>query len=266
MLQSLRPLFGLGLLLGACSPPTETRHLVASERAPLIPEAEDDERAFATLRRGEVVEVVRSVRTLDWKAELEDEKATRAGELLELRRSGWEGAAFGFRSDLGGEVQVPTAPWLCRAMHGDDQCTPRLRRFYVGDALIAWEPCQIGACRVALVRGRSVKTITVDGLADLYAAKVEGMDVLIGMTRWVKSPVWTGATTEIIRIGDRLMRSLTINSEELDSRAAPVIQRMGTVKIEGGVLTYRGSRREILPSNGALMANKPIVETYHIAK
>jgi hypothetical protein len=255
----------LVLALASCAPPLEKRRIVTTAKAPLLSEVEDDERPFATLRAGELVEVVRSVHPLDWKAEIDGVPATRSGEVLELRRSGQEGAAYGFAVDFGGDVQVPTAEWLCREMQADAAaCPPRLRRITVGDRLVAWEACQIGPCRVAVARGRKVAAITVVGLGELYPATVEGQAVLVATTRWVKASQWTGATTEILRVGDTLERALSINSEEVDSRAAPSIQRTGILGIEQGVLTFRGTRREVQPSSGVELARAPIVETYHL--
>lgn len=266
MLRSLALPLTLCLSLASCGPPVEIRRRVTSEKAPILPEAEDDERALSILHTGDVVEVLRTLKPLDWKGSIEGVDSRRSGDVLELKRSGGDASAFGFAVDLTEDVKVPTAAWLCERMQGGPNCTARLRRIARGQTIVAYDPCTIGPCRIGVARGRKVHAITLDGLSDLYPATIEGHEVLIATSRWVKTPNWTGATTYVIRVGDTLQRALTIPTEEVDSRAAPTIQRMGTLAIEGGVLVFRGTRRELAPSTGATQYSAPIVETYHIAK
>ncbi len=259
---------GLGLGLGGCTrPPTEKWQAVAAERAPLLPEPEGDEPSLGGLHRGELVQVVKPVGRVEWRGKVDGVDLARSGEMVAVRRGPGESAFFAFASDIGGDVEVPAAPWLCEKMAAARECPSRLRRLQLGGALVAADPCGIGTCRVALVRDGKVAAISLDGLAAVTPAVVDGEPVVLAETRWVKGPTWTGARTFVLRVVDgRLDRALSIDTEEVDARAAPVVQRMGHLAVENGVLTFRGDRREVLPSSGAVVADQPLLETYHLAR
>ena len=256
------------LTLSSCGPPQETRRRIASEKAPLLPEAEDDERPLSTLHAGDLIDVRRTLKPLDWKGPIDGVSSSRSGEVLEVRRADGDPVEYAFAVDLKDDVKVAAARWLCERMQDGPRCAERLRRLVVGKTLIAYDPCMIGPCRVGVLHGSTVAAITIDGLNDLYPAIVEGQPVLIATSRWMKMPGLTGATTYVLRVGDTLQRVLAIDTEEVDSRRAPAIQRMGTLSIESqgaiGVLTFRGSRSEVAPTTGAIQFTTPLVETYHL--
>jgi hypothetical protein len=255
------------LLSIGCGAPQEARRRVSAERSPLLPEPEDDERPIATLHAGDLVEVVPGhPLTLDWKGPLDGPLAERHGELLTVRRANGFATGFVFASDLGETVKVPASAWLCKRMGGPPECAERLHRSLRGDLLLAWDPCSVGACSVAAVRNRQVATVAIEGLSDLTPATIDGQEVLLATTRWVKGPAWTGATTWVYRVGDTLKPALHVETEELDARHPPAVHRLGTLAVENGVLTFRGSRREIAPSDGAVIATRTLVETYRLAK
>ncbi|MSP62482.1 MAG: hypothetical protein EXR72_19540 [Myxococcales bacterium] len=255
-------------LLGAsgCGPKEETLHPIAAERAPILPEAESDEHPLAVLRRGDLVARVRSLQPLDWKGSLDGQDATRSGELLEVRRAPAETAGLVFASDLGEPVKVPAAAWLCRQMGAPTECEGRLHRILLGDRLVAYDPCSRGSCQVAVIRDRRVAALAIDGLTDLHPEVIEGQQVLVATSRWVRHPLWTGADKVVLRVGDSLERALCIHVEDVDGRSPPSIQRMGALTIENGALTFRGTRRLIGAADGRIILSDAIHEVYHLAK
>ena len=268
----MKPLV-VALLLVGCGRPTDALRRIAAERAPLLPEREADEIPFATLHPGDLVEVGARERPLDWKGTLDGHTETRGGPMVRVRRAAGEPWVFAFASDLGDEVRAPTTEWACRRMGGPKECAARARRVAPrawGGATLAYDPCSLGACRLALLSGDHLSALTLEGLADVVPALVEGQAVALAHARWVKDPTWTGATTTVLRLaGDartpRLERALSIDTESVDARHPPAMQRMGALAAEGGVLTFRGSRRAIAPTTGNVLHTETIHEQYHLA-
>ena len=199
-----------------------------------------------------------------WKASLDGAALAREGPMLEVRRASGDSPLYGFASDFGVETEVPTAAWLCDKMRSPPECARRLRRFLVEGGVFAYDPCMIGTCAVAVARGRQVQSLAIDGLADVAPALVEGRPVALASARWMKGPGWTGARVHVLRL-DHLERALMIETEEIDSRIAPVTQKMGKLSVEEGVLVYRGTRKAQLPS-GEVIRVEPLVEKYHLTK
>lgn len=253
------------VLAAGCGPPTELVQLVTSERAPLLPEAEDDEAALTALPTGSVLAVGKRVARLRWRGRLDGIDSQRDGDVHEMRRNAGE-HAFGFLADLGPPVKLPTAAWLCAQMQSPAACPDRLRRIQIDGALLAYDPCALGACRVALLRGRTVDAITISGLVELRLAMVDGVRVALAQARWVRGPRWTGATTHVVELAPRLGRSLQIETEEVDARTPPAVQRFGQLTVEGGALVFRGNRRVVSPEQGAVLHEEAIRETYHLAR
>lgn len=260
---------GLALLLVAlagCSSPTEKRRQVSAERAPLLAEPEADEPALIALRRGELVEVGHSAPTVTWKGTVDGAPIARTGPMVEAKRSAGETAIYLFASDVGGEVTVPSARVVCEKMAAGPGCPARLRRALLdGGLLLASEPCGVGPCKIAVMKDGKVSSATLDGMAEVAPFTANGIPFALAWSRWVKAPNWTGGSITVYRLTPLLQRVFVIPDDEIDARNTPVIQRRGTLSVDGDHLTYRGARVEI-SAGGKQLAEQVIGESYLLPK
>jgi hypothetical protein len=254
------------VLLAGCSSPTEKRRQVSAERAPLLPEPESDEAAMIALRRGELVEVGRTLPPIEWKGAVDGIALPRSGPLVEAKRSAGETAMFLFASDVGGEVTVPSARWLCEKMAAAPACPGRLRRALLdGGLLLASEPCGVGPCQIAVAQDGKVQSATLDGMGEVAPLTANGLPFALAWSRWVKAPNWTGGSITVYRLAPRLERVFVIPNDEIDARKSPVIQRHGLLSLDGDHLVFRGTRIEVA-TDGKQLSEKVIGENYLLPK
>ena len=237
-----------------CAPPSERLSRIGAAEAPVLGEPEEEGPPQWVLHEGDLVRVVRTVRPrFAWKGLLEGggKVIARDSELIEVRRADGEGTGFGFREDFAGEVEAPTAAWLCRRMQAGPECAGRLRRIAVdpggqGRAVLAYEGCYVGPCKVALARGRKVSVLTVDALAEMRVATVQGQRVALATARWVRAPNWTGGSLVVLHVDEELRRGLEIVTDEVDARHAVSFQRHGKLSIDGDAIRFHGERQSFL--------------------
>ena len=266
-LASLATFLWLWLGAAACGPKTERLVRVAAERAPLFAEPEEDEPPQVVLHAGDLVTTMRKMRSIKWKGPLEGAEATREGEMLEVLRSPHEGAGYLFQGDLGDEITVPAADWICKRMGGSPKCTGRLRRIALPSepgGLLAYEACYSGPCSLALVRGRDVQVLSLDGIAELRFATVNGQPVALATTRWMKSPQLTGGSLIVVRLTPRLGRGVEIVLDEVNTSHNTVRLRHGTITVSPDGIRFKGAEKLSMPS-GAELSSKDIDETYRVA-
>ena len=284
-----RLVIAVGLLsltaLGACDKPappaplmpTERRPLIASAEAPLLNEAEDDEAATDIARAGEVVELVKELGTLKWEAPMGDRTGKRDGRLIELRQAPGDAILFGWKDDLGAEVDVPTTQAICEAIARDPAvppaaklptCAGLLRRVRMPDgAFAAYQVCSVGPSPVAVVRDGRVSTITVEGMNKARMLVTPGGPMLLASTRWARSNgSWTGGTLVPVKLsGPAPVALAAIPVDEVDARdSVKVVARGVRVTIEGTErlsIHLVGARRETALADGRVLASTPIDET-----
>ena len=260
-------LFLHGLVVTGCAPPSERLSRVSAAEAPAIAEPEEEGAPEWVLHTGDLVRVLRTLRPrFAWKGPIEGKMITRDDELIELSRAGGEGTGFGFRKDLGGEVAVPTAAWLCRRMEAGPDCEKRLHRIALddrGETVLAYEACFAPGCRAALARGRKVSSLTINGLTDMRIARVGNQTVAMASARWVRAPNWTGGSVFVLHVDDALRRGLEIVTDEVDARHAGTQQRHGTLTIEGDTLRFRGEKQSLMGPQ--IMSTAKVDETYRLA-
>jgi hypothetical protein len=266
----------LGVLVGLCGVlgagcGREAMRPVSAERSPLLTAPASDAPPLAVLHAGDLVFADGAGGTLAWHGTLDGADASRDGALMQVRRAAGDPGAFAFAGDLGaGSVKVRTATALCTKMGGDRACAARLRRLRLGDGrLVAWEAAPTGACKLALFPDAAgdgtATTLDLEGLAEVRAATVDGHPVLLAREHWDHGNDWRGASMLVLRADGALRRALEIVTEEHDGRRVP-LERSGDVTIEGGELVFRGTRRGIHPTTGAVLYAQPLVEKYRLAK
>ena len=273
----------------ACDKPapplaTERRPLIASAEAPLLNEAEDDEAATDIGRTGEVVELVKELGTLKWEAPMGDKIGKRDGRLIEVRQAPNDAILFGWKDDLGPEVDVPTTAAICEAIARDPAlppaaklptCAGLLRRVRLPDgAFAAYQVCSVGPCPVAVVRGGRVSAITVEGMVKARMLAAQAGPVLLASTRWARSGgAWTGGALVPIKLwGGAPIALPAIPLDEVDARdrVKVVARSVRPILEDQGGPTGRlavhlvGELRETALADGRELATTPIDVTVPI--
>lgn len=238
------------LALAACKQPeppptTERRPLIVVDEAPFLNEAEDDEAAADIGRRGEVVEQVRELGLLKWEAPMDGKIGKHEGRLIEVRQAPADAIHFGWKADLGPEVEVPTTGWICAALARDPalsaaakrtSCAGLLRRARLPDgAWLAYQICTTGPCPVAVVRGGHVGAVEVEGMVRARTVRSKDGLLLLAWTRWVRlNGAWSGGSLQpIVLSGPAPTKLAPIVLDEVDARdAGKVVTRGVTVSIE----------------------------------
>jgi hypothetical protein len=254
--------------------PTERARPFVPAVSPLLNELEDDEAPMALAHAGDLATVVRTIRPMRWKSKTPTEAEPRDGMTVELHLAPEGTHFFGWEPDLGPEVQVPAASWICAnhpAETKDARCGQLLHRNRLPDGgLVAYVPCNAGSCAIALVRDGRVSAIKVEGLVSFYVTRgAGGRPIGIATTRWVRADgAWSGGSLVPIRIeANRLVTLPTIPLDEIDARdAQKVTYRM--VKLEpvlkaGEMVAARlvGERREVARADARELSKASIDET-----
>ena len=251
-------------------PADETLSIVTSETAPLMIELEDDENAPYVLRKGELLEVVREVRSLHWKAKMDGIPSTREGMGLEVRVSNGGVSFFTFQSDLGAKVTVPASRTLCERARQTfpidiTACTATLRRAKTPDgALLFYTPCTVGPCPIGLYRDGKTDIIAVDGvtLARFFPGKTRS--VLLTEARWTADlgKQSGGKHVPILIEGDRLRAQSPIPTDSVDARdASQVKARLVQVKVTETEIAITGEEKVSAP-DGKVLSTKKIDEKH----
>ena len=260
-------------LLGGCAPPTDRWTRVSTDDAPLLPEGEDDAPVAAVLHAGDLVRVGATVKPrFSWKGMLAGRPASAEGELVEVRRAG-EGGGFMFRGQLGEEVSAVTSEYLCHRIQGGAGCADKLRRIVLGDATIGYLPCFAEACPVALVRGRRLSFMSIDGLTDLRPATIDHQEVLLATAALNHEPRWSERFMYVLRTrsqagqgGDSLSRVHEIKLAELDVRTPRNHSYEGTVTIEPDQIVFKGRERWTSAiHDGAVLSDVPKSQIYRLS-
>jgi hypothetical protein len=261
-------------------PPTESLTVVEASSSPLLNEIEDDEAAAEVAHAGELVFVGRDLRPLSWEARMEDQKAHRDGMLLELRKGAGTNILFGFRNDLGAQVTVPAASWICDAIAGDravadggklPNCSSALRRARLPEgALAAFIACGQGPCPVAIVREGRVAAATFDDLASIDVRRVGNRMALVATSRWARGGgAWTGGRLLILDVSGAIPAlGRDVPADEVDARdpakvtSRTVSHRIDTSDPQAPVLRVVGERIETRLADGNVVSRTPIDERY----
>ncbi len=259
----------------AAPPATERLVRVKSAAAPLLPEIEDDENASQVPHAGDLLYVAKDLPPLRWKGTMDGVTATREGPMVVLKRAEGDAQLFGFKSDLGEEVEVPSSASICArlgaalpdlAATARASCAALLRRVKTSDgAIVAYQNCSSGPCPVGLLRGDKLGAMTVDGVVDTRLATVAGRDVLITSTRWVRDEgKWTGGVIVTLTLDrDKPIVAATIPTDEVDARPpVMVIQRNVKVVIGEADVRITGDHRTVDRNSGKERDKKPIDERH----
>lgn len=258
----------------ATKPPTERLFVVATPAAPLLDEAEDDEPATDVVHAGDLLRLARPLGTLKWRAPMEGVVSSREGPIAEVSRAG-ESKLFGWRSDLGEEIDAPTAAWICGASGGDagqgsvERCTSSLRRARRADgAFVAYTTQGIGPCPIVIVRAGLVNAIFVDGVSGGEQRTAGDRSTLLLTSRWVRAEGrWTGGNLVVVDVSGAIpVKRTEIPLDEIDARGAErVTNRQVKLELRGDAVHLTGERREIARADGKELSKVSIDETWPLS-
>ena len=197
----------------------------------------------------------------------------RDGPMVIVSQSSDTSGLYGFASDLGPEIDVPTAAWICAGIQPGEaparppkECAAMLHRAKTSDgAIVAFVPCVVGSCAVALVRDRKVTSIHIDGLTSAHLIAIDARPMLMVWTRWVHDGGnrTGGSLVPIDLAGPAPVAQAAISLDEVDARdAEKVSSRSVRMAITGAVVHLTGERREVVRKDGRELARAPIDETH----
>jgi hypothetical protein len=285
---------GGGLLYGcsrpdaAPTPPpkaalaTERVTLIKSPLAPFLNELEDDEGAAEVERPGLALLVVRALPAMKWKAQMGEQIAEREGPMAEVKMAPGDGILYGWRSDLGDEIDMPTTEGICAQVVGNaaiplaarqPRCKSMLRRFHLpSGTVVAYDPCATGPCTVAVVRNGVVSSIAVEGVTSARIVGGEGDGTLLLTSRWIRADgAWSGSGFVPVPLGNGPLVALPeIRLDEVDARD-PKIASSRAVRVDitagsdGAVVHLVGNLTVKSRDDGRELSKSSFDETHRVA-
>ena len=155
-------------------------------------------------------------------------------------------------------------------LKADAECPTKLRRIAIGDAAgggatLGYIPCYVGSCPVALVRGRKMTTLAIDGLSEMRLCTIAGEQVVIGTALIVHTPQWTEGTANVLHVEGDLKRGLVIQTSELDTRGVRHHLQQGELTLEPDQLRYTGVERWVSALDNTELGSRPVSQIYRLA-
>ncbi|MCC6526286.1 MAG: hypothetical protein IT373_26805 [Polyangiaceae bacterium] len=264
-------------------PGTERLALVTATASPLLPKPDKNKSALDTLHAGDLVYAVSPVTekgydVVEWTGVLDGAEEHHGGQTFLVHRAHGDGPLYGFRVDFPSEIDVPERGFVCAAIgrgRGERSadlgaCADRLRRAQLpSGALVAYVPCQTGACPVAAVEGDVAQVLVVDGLVDArpLALPDGGGDALLATTRFVRADgTWTGAELVVVGFaGGAPVRRGSLPLDEIDARGATEVKnRIVTAAVRGTDVHLTGESRRVVRSDGTELSKEAVDERYHL--
>jgi hypothetical protein len=262
--------------------PKERATVIRSAEAPFLNELEDDESAAEVERPGTVLLVLKPLPPMKWKAMMGAAMAERGGPMAEVRMAPGDGILYGFKSDFGEEIDVPTTEGICAQIAGNaalplearqPRCKALLRRIQLpSGATVAFDPCATGPCAVALVRNGAVSSLAIEGVTSARLVPGEGDGTLLVTSRWIRADgAWTGSKLVPVSLaGSAPVQLADIPLDEIDARdPTKVSSRTVRVDISSGAggagVHLVGDHRVQSRDDGRDLATTPIDETHRLA-
>ena len=284
----------LGVLLYGCSRPaptptppvaplaTEKVTLIKSAEAPFINELEDDEAAAEIGRAGMAMLVVKKLPPMKWKANMGTEPAERGGPMADVQMAPGDGILYGFQSDFGDEIDMPTTEAICAQVLANTalpagarqpRCKQLLRRIHLpSGGVAAFDPCGTGPCAVAVVRNNVVSSFAVEGLTVAQLVPGEGDGTLLITSRWIRADgAWTGSRFVPLSLAGSVPAMLPeIAIDEVDAREPKTVAsravRVDLTTTAGATVVHLvGDRRVRSRDDGRDLSTTPVDETHRLA-
>jgi len=245
--------------------------VVKTAAAPGLTEPKPGKSSKRTVRQGEVLRALGTAGSIQWQGEVEGQLEKRDGEILEVKRAESDGLTFVFASDLS-EAEVPAAGWVCEKLGNPVQmqmpCPQGLRRTMLSSGrMLAFVPGVEQVCPVALLSGAQVTVEEVIGLSDVRVMTMNGQQVVVAWSRWVRSMEWTGSDLVVMLTEPTLRRIGKVALEEADARKADeVTNLMGTLHLDADGARFDGKRRVFERATGKEKSSLDVVEHWRVTQ
>jgi hypothetical protein len=261
---------------------TERVTLIKSAEAPFINELEDDEAAAEVERPGVALLIGKLLPPMKWKANMGDVMTEREGPMAEVRMAPGDGIVYGFRSDFGEEIDIPTTDAICAQIVKNDalplaarqpRCKAMLRRFHLpSGTVVAYDPCATGPCAVAVVRNGVVSSLSFEGVTAARLVAGAGDGTLLVTSRWIRADgAWTGSRFVPVSLAGTTPVVLPeIALDEVDARDPKQVAsrsvRVELPSIAGGTVVHLvGDQRVKSRDDGHELSTSKIDETHALA-
>jgi hypothetical protein len=196
---------------------------VVAPTSPLLNELEDDEPAAAALHAGDLVFQGVDRGPLGWKATVEGQPAARDGMTFELRPTSGSAINFGFRSDFGPAIRVPTAAFICARgapVEARASCATTLVRARAHDgSIVAWTTFAGAKSSIMSVRAGRVLSITTESISGGRVLNVGSKTLLLALVRSASPDGRTsGGSLLVVRVtGGPLAILRSIELDQVDA-------------------------------------------------
>lgn len=231
--------------------PTENMTVVTADPGPGLRKPGAHQHSDRTTRKGDVLTYVKPSETVEWSDKLEEERLSRSGPMLEVKRSPVDSSIFVWASDVRRDVPVVTASYLCSKMPGvtwaGNPCEQSVLRRLLPDGTTAgFVSCAEGACPVVIAGAKGTGMTRIEGLDELRVGRLGSSDVLI-------------ATTHSSGNGKTGQELVVIAAE-------PSLRRIGTIPFveadpsKPDVLTWQVAWWKLLPEGIRVQGERAVVE------
>ncbi|HEY3444870.1 MAG TPA: hypothetical protein VGK67_00845 [Myxococcales bacterium] len=261
------------------APPTERLAPVVTAAAPLLNGIKATKDAGQVAHAGDLVLVGPAWPRLGWTGSAPEPTGPRDSAMAELRLAPGGSIYYGFVSDLGPAVEVPSARWLCEQLAGADgalrsrlgACAALLRRVRTADGrLVAFVEHPEDAWPIATFGGAGlIARAKADAMTSSRLVATRAGPLLLTTTRWRRAEgTWTGGALAPYLLGaERIVRLATLPLDEVDAReAAKVMNRTVSLSREGDTVRLSGERIEVDRADGRVLTRAVIQEAYDLGQ
>jgi hypothetical protein len=254
-------------------PDHDTLVPVTSKAAPLLSELGRGQNTSFVLHTGDLLYFTRELPAIGWHARMAGVEAQRDGAVAEVRLVAADAPQFTFQADLGPAVTTVSAARVCaKAVEAlppegglwRETCPMALRRAALGDGrVVAYQPCGIGPCPVALVRGEDVRVMSLDGVTGVELHPSGDKPSILVTTRWVKANGnLTGGTLVVVALDGPAPKVVSkVQLDEVDARDTVLVeQRDVHLEVSDAELRVVGERRTVARDTAAVSKRSKIDE------
>lgn len=267
----------------APAPSADRMRVVVSAEAPLLERPDDPGRGAASLARsGDLLHVAHVAgpgpsESLRWEGLLPGEarKAKRQGARIAVRPFLEHGVVYAFASDLGPEVEVPSAGSICDALAGAGAPVPRAlsapcERFLVrkrtdAGRIVAHFGAGAGPSPVAIVSPGGARFVVVESPTSAQLVESAGRSILVASTRFSREGGgWTGSLLVPIDVSsDAPVLLPAVEIESIDARAKDeIVLRDVRAEIGEAGIRISGERKTQRRADRKTVRAEPIRETH----
>lgn len=250
--------------------PTESMTVVIADPCPGLRKPRAHQHSDRTARKGEVLYFVKPSDTVEWSDKVEEERLSRAGPMLEVKRLPVDSSLFVWASDVSRDVPVVSASYLCSKIPGATwagaPCEQSvLRRLMADGTTVGFVNCGEGPCPIVIAGPKGTATTRIEGLDDVRVARLGATDVLIASTH-TSGNGRTGQELVVIAADSTLKRFGTIPFVEADPSKPEVLTwQVGWWKLQPEGIRVMGERAVVERATNKRLETRMIDDLWVLA-